>query len=165
MPGPLCIRCFTLSFFDCTVVGRVGWSRERVSFFCDFFSLPQVADGEVDKTGTTETDLTEKGINPVGGFPHYGMIKNDWVMLKGCVSGPKKRVVTMRKTIVVDVKRQEPINLKFIDTSSKFGHGRFQTLEEKYRFMGTTDRLEEMQRIQKLQLEYRRQAKEEKSKQ
>jgi len=120
----------------------------------------KVAEGEVDKTASTETDLTEKGINPVGGFPHYGVIRNDWVMLKGCVSGPKKRVITLRKTIVVDTKRVEPINLKFIDTSSKFGHGRFQTLEEKYKFMGTTDRLDEMHRIQKLQAEYRKQHKE-----
>ena len=28
------------------------------------------------------------------------------------------------------------INLKFIDTSSKFGHGRFQTAEEKRKFYG-----------------------------
>jgi len=33
-------------------------------------------------------------------------------------------------------KRQmEKINLKFIDTSSKFGHGRFQTVEEKKAFL------------------------------
>ena len=31
---------------------------------------------------------------------------------------------------------QEEINLKFIDTSSKFGHGRFQTADEKSKFMG-----------------------------
>ncbi len=104
-------------------------TRGLALWLCVYVS--QVGDGEVDKTASTETDLTEKGINPVGGFPHYGVIKNDWVMLKGCVVGPKKRVITMRKTIVVDIKRQEPINLKFIDTSSKFGHGRFQTLEEK----------------------------------
>jgi large subunit ribosomal protein L3e len=30
----------------------------------------------------------------------------------------------------------EKINLKFIDTSSKWGHGRFQTHEEKRNFMG-----------------------------
>lgn len=29
----------------------------------------------------------------------------------------------------------EKIDLKFIDTTSKFGHGRFQTLEEKKAFM------------------------------
>ena len=31
---------------------------------------------------------------------------------------------------------QEAITLKFIDTSSKFGHGRFQTADEKSKFMG-----------------------------
>ena len=30
----------------------------------------------------------------------------------------------------------EEIALKFIDTSSKFGHGRFQTADEKSKFMG-----------------------------
>ena len=30
----------------------------------------------------------------------------------------------------------EKINLKFIDTTSKFGHGRFQTHAEKAAFMG-----------------------------
>ena len=30
----------------------------------------------------------------------------------------------------------EKITLKFIDTSSKWGHGRFQTPEEKRNFMG-----------------------------
>lgn len=29
----------------------------------------------------------------------------------------------------------EKIDLKFIDTTSKFGHGRFQTVEEKKAFM------------------------------
>jgi hypothetical protein len=31
----------------------------------------------------------------------------------------------------------EKVTLKFIDTSSKFGHGRFQTSEEKAKFYGT----------------------------
>jgi large subunit ribosomal protein L3e len=31
----------------------------------------------------------------------------------------------------------EKVSLKFIDTSSKFGHGRFQTAAEKHQFMGT----------------------------
>ena len=33
-------------------------------------------------------------------------------------------------------KATEEISLKLIDTSSKFGHGRFQTEEEKKAFMG-----------------------------
>lgn len=90
------------------------------------------------KSCSTETDLTEKGINPMGGFPHYGMVNEDWIMVKGCVMGPKKRVITLRKSLVAQTKRValEEINLKFIDTSSKFGHGRFQTPEEKLKFMG-----------------------------
>lgn len=98
----------------------------------------KAAEGVKDLTASTETDLTEKGITPVGGFPHYGVVTNDWVMIKGGVPGVKKRPITMRKTIVPDHKRVEPANLKFIDTSSKFGHGRFQTIEEKRRFMGKT---------------------------
>jgi len=91
-----------------------------------------------DKGGSTEFDLTEKGINPVGGFPHYGLVREDFIIVKGCVVGPRKRVVTLRKSLFEQTQRDavEEVTLKFIDTSSKFGHGRFQTLEEKNKFMG-----------------------------
>ena len=46
---------------------------------------------------STEYDLTEKTITPMGGFPHYGEVNNDFIMLKGCCVGPKKRVITLRK--------------------------------------------------------------------
>ena len=39
----------------------------------------------------------------------------------------------------------EKIDLKFIDTSSKFGHGRFQTAEEKRNFMGPLKKDKEIQ--------------------
>ncbi|KAF6040131.1 RpL3 [Bugula neritina] len=96
-------------------------------------------DGKVVKNNaSTEYDITEKSITPMGGFPHYGEVRNDFLMLKGCVMGPKKRVLTLRKSLMVHTKRvaTEEIKLKFIDTSSKFGHGRFQTKEEKKAFMG-----------------------------
>jgi len=90
------------------------------------------------KNGSTEFDLTEKTINPMGGFPHYGMVNQDYVMIRGCCIGPKKRVITLRKSLITHTKRfaSEKIDLKFIDTSSKFGHGRFQTHAEKKAFMG-----------------------------
>jgi len=89
-------------------------------------------------SATTEADLTEKGITPLGGFAHYGELSEDWVMLRGAVMGTKKRVITLRKSLLPQVSRRalEKINLKFIDTSSKFGHGRFQTHEEKAKFFG-----------------------------
>jgi large subunit ribosomal protein L3e len=90
------------------------------------------------KSCTTEHDLTEKDITPMGGFPHYGVIQNDWLMLKGCIVGPKKRAVTLRKTLINQTSRValEEVSMKFIDTSSKYGHGRFQTAEEKAKFLG-----------------------------
>ncbi|CAF5115049.1 unnamed protein product, partial [Rotaria socialis] len=44
---------------------------------------------------------------------------------------------------------REQIELRFIDTSSKFGHGRFQTHEEKRIFMGPLKkhRLQEEQQL------------------
>eukprot|EP00924_Labyrinthula_sp_SR-Ha-C_P002453 augustus_masked-scaffold_16-processed-gene-5.1-mRNA-1 protein AED:0.10 eAED:0.10 QI:0/0/0/1/1/1/2/0/713 len=91
-----------------------------------------------DKSCMTEVDLTEKSITPMGGFPHYGNVTDDWIMLKGCVTGVKRRVITLRKSLCHPQTREalEKINLKFIDTSSKNGHGRFQTSKEKERFFG-----------------------------
>merc|ERR1712027_146499 len=92
----------------------------------------------VKNNASTEYDTTDKCINPLGGFPHYGMVKQDFVMIKGCCIGPKKRVLTLRKSLLVHTKRAalEDIKLKFIDTSSKMGHGRFQTKADKSHFMG-----------------------------
>ncbi|XP_076183434.1 ribosomal protein L3 [Ptiloglossa arizonensis] len=107
-------------------------------------------DGKVVKNNaSTEYDRTEKTITPMGGFPHYGEVNNDFIILKGCCMGPKKRVITLRKSLLVHTKRSalEKINLKFIDTSSKFGHGRFQTVADKVSFMGQLkkDRIREEQ--------------------
>ena len=37
----------------------------------------------MDKTASTDVDLTDKGITPLGGFPHYGLVTEDWLMIKG----------------------------------------------------------------------------------
>jgi large subunit ribosomal protein L3e len=89
----------------------------------------------------TESDLTEKSITPLGGFPHYGDVNEDYVMLKGAIVGVRKRLITLRKSLLAQTSRKalEQINLKFIDTSSKFGHGRFQTAAEKRKFYGRKD--------------------------
>jgi len=91
-------------------------------------------------SGTTEFDLTNKTINPMGGFPRYGLVDEDFLMIKGAVVGVKKRVITLRKSLFPQTSRValEKIALKFIDTSSKIGSGRFQTSDEKAKFMGPT---------------------------
>ncbi|KAG0252828.1 60S ribosomal protein L3, partial [Mortierella polycephala] len=99
----------------------------------------RIGKGEDKSNAKTEYDLTEKAITPLGGFPHYGIVNEDFVMIKGCCAGTKKRVVTLRKSLLVHTRRSalENVQLKFIDTSSKFGHGRFQTREERQQFQGT----------------------------
>jgi len=51
----------------------------------------------------TENDLTEKGITPMGGFSHYGVVNEDWVMLKGTCMGTRKRIITLRKSLLPQV--------------------------------------------------------------
>jgi large subunit ribosomal protein L3e len=109
----------------------------------------RVGAGEIDgatKNATCENDMVDKNITPMGGFPHYGEVKHAFVMIKGSVMGPKKRPITLRKSLVTHTSTDatEEIELKFIDTASKIGHGRFQTFEEKHRIMGPMKRTAEV---------------------
>lgn len=99
----------------------------------------RVGSGSDESNGATEFDRTQKTINPLGGFVRYGLVNNDFVLLKGSIPGTRKRIVTLRKSLYVDTSRRalEKVNLKWIDTASKFGKGRFQTPAEKRAFMGT----------------------------
>ena len=75
----------------------------------------------------------------LGGFVRYGEVKNDFIILKGGVPGVKKRIMTLRKSMFTHSSRKalEKVELKWIDTSSKFGHGAYQTAAEKRQFLGT----------------------------
>jgi len=114
--------------------GQMGY-HHRTEMNKKIYRIGKAGD---ENSGSTDFDLTNKPINPLGGFPHYGLVNEDFVMVKGCVIGPKKRVITLRKSLFEQTQRDavEEVTLKFIDTSSKFGHGRFQTDEEKNKFMG-----------------------------
>jgi large subunit ribosomal protein L3e len=59
-------------------------------------------------------------------------------MIKGGCVGCKKRVLVLRKSLLTRQSRRalEAVDLRFIDTASKMGHGRFQTTEEKDKFFG-----------------------------
>merc|ERR1712200_200734 len=99
----------------------------------------KMKDGKLIKNNaSTDYDLSDKSINPMGGFPHYGEVKQDFLMIKGAYIGHKKRVLTLRKSLKTLTKKRfvEKVSLKFIDTSSKFGHGRFQTPQDKAAFLG-----------------------------
>jgi len=99
----------------------------------------RVGKGTDEGNAATEFDVSKKTITPMGGFVHYGQVKNDFIMIKGSCPGVKKRVLTLRKSMFTHTSRRalEKIDLKWIDTSSKFGHGAYQTPAEKRQYLGT----------------------------
>ena len=40
-----------------------------------------------------------KDVNPKSGFTNYGLVKNDYVLIKGSVAGPKKRLIRLNYAI------------------------------------------------------------------
>jgi len=60
------------------------------------YRIGKGAIGGVKNNASTNNDLTEKNITPLGGFPHYGIVNHDFLMIRGCCVGPKKRIVLLR---------------------------------------------------------------------
>eukprot|EP00835_Amoeboradix_gromovi_P002577 NODE_149_length_17312_cov_0.399349.p4 type:complete len:397 gc:universal NODE_149_length_17312_cov_0.399349:14276-13086(-) len=110
----------------------------------------RISNGSDSKSATTSFDMTEKSITPLGGFPHYGYVSEDFMMIKGSIVGVTKRVITLRKSLLTHSSRDalEEVTVKFIDTASKFGHGRFQTATEKSQFLGTLKKDVEVQEVE-----------------
>merc|ERR1711939_1282900 len=98
----------------------------------------KIGKADDEANGSTEFDITPKTITPMGGFVRYGVVNNDFVMIKGSCPGVRKRCITLRKSLMVHTSRRdlEKVQLKFIDTSSKFGHSKWQTSAEKNAFLG-----------------------------
>lgn len=58
-------------------------------------------------------------INPAGGFSHYGVLKNDYILIKGSIAGPQKRLIRLRRAsrkTAIAVKVPE---IKYISLESK----------------------------------------------
>ncbi|KAM5445209.1 60S ribosomal protein L3 [Microsporum audouinii] len=132
-----CIGAWHPSHVQWTVAraGQDGY-HHRTSANHKIYRIGKAGD---EGNASTDFDVSKKQITPMGGFVRYGEVKNDFVMLKGSIPGVRKRVVTLRKTLWPQVSRKatEKVDLKWIDTSSKFGHGAYQTPAEKRAFLGT----------------------------
>ncbi len=48
-------------------------------------------------------------VNPVSGFPHYGFVKNDYLLLKGSIPGPTKRLVKLRLAVREKTSKEFPV--------------------------------------------------------
>jgi len=134
-----CIGAWHPSAVKWTVArrGQLGY-HSRTELNKKIYRVGAGAVRGVKNNATTEADAIEKNITPMGGFPHYGEVNEDYLLLKGGVIGCKKRPLVLRKSIFPTTKAwmTENIELKFIDTASKLGHGRFQTFGEKDKIMG-----------------------------
>ncbi len=68
--------------------------------------------------------IGDKGeeITPTGGFPHYGNVKNSYILIHGSIPGPSKRLVSLRDAIRYKrgVKVEKP-EISYISTTSKQG--------------------------------------------
>ncbi len=106
------------------VVGSIGpWSPSRT-----MWTVPMAGQmgyhkrTEYNKKLLKIADSSEvDSINPDGGFVKYGLVKNNYVMVKGSVPGPSKRLVMLRKAIRPHGKHNDPTQISFISTASKQG--------------------------------------------
>ena len=123
--------------WTCARTGQLGYFH-RTEINKKIYRVGAGANRGVKNNATTEADVVEKNITPLGGFPHYGVVNNDFLMIKGCILGTRKRPITLRKSLLTltHTAATESIEVKFIDTSSKIGHGKYQTIEEKDKFLG-----------------------------
>ena len=60
-------------------------------------------------------------INPDGGFIKYGLVKNDYILVKGSVPGPSKRLIILRKPVRANGKSNDAPQINHISTKSKQG--------------------------------------------
>jgi large subunit ribosomal protein L3 len=55
------------------------------------------------------SEAGKEEINPPGGWPHYGLVKSDFILLEGTIPGPAKRLVRIRFAVrPPKEKREEP---------------------------------------------------------
>jgi large subunit ribosomal protein L3 len=62
-----------------------------------------------------------ESVNPKGGFVKYGLVKNDYIIIKGSVPGPSKRLIILRKAIRSNGKNTDAPQINYISTASKQG--------------------------------------------
>ena len=56
--------------------------------------------------------ISNENIHPKSGFHKYGNIKNDYIIVRGSIAGPKKRLIVMTEPI--REKRTFPTNITSI---------------------------------------------------
>lgn len=105
-------------------VGSLGpWSPERT-----MWTVPQAGQMGYHKRTEYNKKILKIGdaseadsVNPDGGFVKYGLVKNNFVIVKGSLPGPSKRLVIMRKALRAHRKHNDAPEISYISTASKQG--------------------------------------------
>jgi large subunit ribosomal protein L3 len=105
-------------------VGSLGpWSPERT-----MWTVPQAGQMGYHKRTEYNKQILKIGdesevdsLNPDGGFVKYGLVKNNFIMVKGSLPGPTKRLIILRKTIRSHKYHNEAPEISYISTASKQG--------------------------------------------
>lgn len=96
-----CIGAWHPSAVKWTVAraGNLGYYH-RTQINQKIYRVGSGAVRDVKNNASTEADPHVKNITPIGGFPHYGIVNQDFLLIKGAVMGPRKRCITLRKTLL-----------------------------------------------------------------
>jgi large subunit ribosomal protein L3 len=95
-------------------------------------NVARVLPGKIPQAGQlgfqTRTEYNKKilqlgsgGINPSGGWLNYGPVKGDFILIRGSVPGPRKRLIILEKPVRPTTMGREPIEIKEIFLNSQQG--------------------------------------------
>ena len=76
---------------------------------------------EYNKRILSISSAEDKAITPAGGFLRYGEVNSDYVLVKGSLPGPAKRLVRFRDATRGSDKPSHPYEITYVSTSSKQG--------------------------------------------
>jgi large subunit ribosomal protein L3 len=103
-------------------VGNLGpWNPHRVRW-----TVPQLGQTgyhqrtEYNKRIVKFGDKPEE-YTPKGGFLHYGLLRNDFVVLKGSIPGPIKRMIRIRPAVRPKPMPKQAPEITYVSTGSKQG--------------------------------------------
>jgi len=105
-------------------IGSLGpWSPERT-----MWTVPQAGQMGYHKRTEYNKKILKIGdaseadsVNPDGGFVKYGLVKSNFIMVKGSLPGPTKRLVILRKAMRPHRKHNDAPEISYISTASKQG--------------------------------------------
>ena len=60
-------------------------------------------------------------VTPTGGFNRYGVVRGDYVMLKGSIAGPQKRLIKLRKAVRKQGELEAAPNITYVHAASHGG--------------------------------------------